>query len=92
LVRDVTGVARPGDQTISPTRFYLWLGQYDRILGSNDGRLSFSTPHWDPGLPGFRNSATFKKILNGMGVPAYWREKDFPPLCRAVGAKDFTCD
>ena len=44
------------------------------------------------GLPGFRNSATFKNILNGMGVPVYWRQQGFPPMCRAVGAKDFTCD
>jgi hypothetical protein len=92
LVRDVTSVARPGDQTISPTSLYLWLGLYDRIPGTNDSGMSFSTPHWDPGLPGFRNSAAFKNILNGLGISAYWREHGFPPQCRAVGAKDFTCD
>jgi TolB-like protein len=92
LVRDVTRAARPGDQTISLTRLYLWLGLQDRIPGSNESGLTFSTPHWDPGLPGFRNSAAFKQILNSMGVPAYWRQNGFPPHCRAVGAQDFTCD
>jgi hypothetical protein len=92
LARDVSSVARPGDQTISLTRLYLWLGQYDRISANSGEFLTFATPHWDTGLPGFRNSATFKKLLNGMGVPDYWRRKGFPPQCRAVGAKDFTCD
>jgi TolB-like protein len=86
LVRDVVGVARPGVQTVVLENLYLWLGQYDRMPGTGE------SVWWDPALPGFRNSATFKKILNGMGVPAYWREKGFPPHCRAVGAKDFTCD
>ena len=92
LARDVRSVARPGDQTISLTRLYLWLGQYDRIAANSGEFLTFATPHWDTGLPGFRNSATFKKLLNGMGIPDYWRQKGFPPQCRAVGAKDFTCD
>ena len=92
LVRDVSSVAHPGDQTVSLTRLYLWLGQYHRIGATSGEFLTFATPHWDTGLPGFRNSATFKKILNGMGVSDYWRRKGFPPLCRAVGARDFTCD
>ncbi len=92
LVRDVSSVARPGDQTISLTRLYLWLGQYDRIAATSGEFSTFATPHWDTELHGFRNSATFKKILNGMGISAYWRAQGFPPHCRAVGAKDFTCD
>jgi TolB-like protein len=89
LVRDVSLVARPGDQTVSPTDLYLWLGQYDLIRPNSD---DFNDVWWDPGLPRYRNSATFRKILNGMNVPVYWRQKGFPPPCRAVGAKDFTCD
>jgi TolB-like protein len=92
LARDVSSVARPGDQTISLTRLYLWLGQYDRISANSGEFLTFATPHWDTGLPGFRNSATFKKLLNSMGISTYWRAKGFPPQCRPVGAKDFTCD
>jgi len=86
LVRDVVGVARPGVQTVVLDNLYLWLGEYDRMIGTSE------SVWWDPGLPGFRNSATFKNILNGMGVPVYWRQKGFPPMCRAVGAKDFTCN
>jgi TolB-like protein len=85
LVRDVVRVARPGNLTVSLAGLYLWLGQYDRMSGTGESVF------WDPGLPGFRNSATFKNILNGMGVPVYWRQQGFPPQCRAVGAKDFTC-
>jgi TolB-like protein len=86
LVRDVVGVARPGVQTVALESLYLWLGQYDLMLRTGE------SVWWDPALPGFRNSANFRKILNGMGVPVYWRQKGFPPMCRAAGAKDFTCD
>jgi len=89
FVRDVTAVTRPGDQTVSSTELYLWLGQYDLIRPNSD---DFNEVWWEPGLPGFRNSATFRKILIGMGVPVYWRQTGFPPQCRAVGANDFTCD
>jgi adenylate cyclase len=88
---DVSSVARPGDQAITLARTYLWLGQYDRIPGNKDV-TAFSTTQWEPGFPGFRNSGAFKQMLHDMGIPAYWREHGFPPLCRAVGVKDFTCD
>jgi adenylate cyclase len=91
IEHDVTSVARPGDQTVTLARTYLWLGQYDRIP-ANRGVTAFSTTQWEPGFPGFRNSAAFKQMLQEMGVPAYWREHGFPPQCRADGAKDFTCD
>jgi hypothetical protein len=91
IVREVKSVARPGEQTVTLARIYLWLGRYDLVPGS-EGVTSFSTTHWEPGFPGFRNSAAFKKMLREQGIPEYWREKGFPPLCRAVGAKDVTCD
>jgi hypothetical protein len=47
---------------------------------------------WDPAIPQFRKSAAFKRILERMGVPAYWHRQGFPPMCRAVGATDFKCD
>ena len=37
-------------------------------------------------------ATAFKQVLHDLGIPAYWHEHGFPPLCRAVGAKDFTCD
>ena len=91
LEHDVLSVARPGDQTVTLARTYLWLGQYDRIPASR-GVTAFSTTQWEPGFPRFRDSGAFKQMLHDMGIPAYWREHGFPPQCRAVGAKDFTCD
>jgi TolB-like protein len=89
--RDVSSVARPGDQAVTLARTYLWLGQYDRIPASRDV-TAFSTTQWEPGFPEFRGSRAFKQMLHDMGIPAYWHEHGFPPQCRAVGAKDFTCD
>ena len=91
IERDVLIVARPGDQTVTLASVYLWLGLYDRIPG-NKNVTAFSTTQWEPGFAGFRNSTAFKQVLHDLGIPAYWHEHGFPPLCRAVGAKDFTCD
>ncbi len=88
---DVLSVARPGDQTVTLARTYLWLGLYDRIPGNKDV-TAFSTTQWEPGFAGFRNSGAFKQMLHDMGIPAYWREHGYPPHCRAVGANEFTCD
>ena len=44
------------------------------------------------GFRGFHGSTAFKRILESMGIPTYWHAHGFPPQCRAVGAKDFTCD
>lgn len=35
---------------------------------------------------------TFTRILERLGVPAYWREHGFPPQCRPAGADAFECD
>ncbi len=91
IEHDVLSVARPGDQTVTLARVYLWLGLYDRIPGNKDV-TAFSTTQWEPGFAGFRNSKAFKRMLHDMGIPAYWHEHGFPPLCRAMDAKDFTCD
>jgi hypothetical protein len=47
--------------------------------------------YWDPVHAGFRNSPAFRRILENLGVPAYWREHGYPPLCRPVGADDYEC-
>jgi len=39
-----------------------------------------------------RNSAGFKQIIERLGILAYWRKHGFPPICRAQGGNDFTCD
>ena len=40
-----------------------------------------------------KNKYYFDEIYDVVFVkPAYWRERGYPPHCRAVGAKEFTCD
>jgi adenylate cyclase len=55
----------------------------------------------DPGFPrwiwldentGFRQSEYFKPHIEKLGLPAFWRERGFPPNCRPLGDKDFECD
>jgi len=74
---------------------YLLLGAYD--LAAEIPEISESTlAFWDPTLPGLRNSGAFKRILNRFGIPAYWREYGYPPMCRPLvgdqGEDDFECD
>ena len=47
--------------------------------------------HWDPAYEGLRASPAFKRILERIGAPAYWREHGYPPQCRPVGVDDFEC-
>jgi TolB-like protein len=69
----------------------LWLQEFDEVGETDDGYNS-TIIIWEPFPPGFRNSPGFKLKLDRSGVLAYWRKHGFPPQCRAVGAKDFTCD
>jgi TolB-like protein/tetratricopeptide (TPR) repeat protein len=46
---------------------------------------------WDPAFQGLRASPGFKRILEQVGVPAYWRDHGYPPQCRPVGAGDYEC-
>ena len=78
-----------GNLTVS--HLYLWLGDYDAV-GTSDDRVTTTLIHWDRYPPTFRNSPGMKLKLERMGVPAYWRAKGYPPQCRPVGTKDFTCD
>ncbi len=47
---------------------------------------------WDPAYQGMRASPAFKRILETLNVPAYWRAHGFPPQCRPLGEDDFECD
>ena len=47
---------------------------------------------WERYPASFRNSPGMKRLLEKMGVPAYWRAHRFPPQCRAGAGKDFSCD
>jgi TolB-like protein len=46
---------------------------------------------WDPAYEGLRASPAFKRMLEGLGVPVYWRKQGFPPQCRPVGVDDYEC-
>ncbi|CAN5324203.1 hypothetical protein BH11PSE14_BH11PSE14_05840 [soil metagenome] len=81
----------PALGTLSVSHLYLWLGDYDDV-GTSDDRITTTMVAWDRYPAGFRNSPGMKLKLESMGVPAYWRAKGYPPQCRPVGDKDFTCD
>ncbi len=81
----------PDLRSITATHPFLWLGDFDKTGESDDGASS-AIISWERFPPGFRNSPGFKRKLERNGVLTYWRAKGFPPQCRAVGAKDFTCD
>ena len=69
---------------------YLWLGDYDQIATDHDDP-SNTIVAWERLPTSFRNSPAFKRALERLGVPAYWRKHGFPPQCRRVGATDFEC-
>jgi TolB-like protein/tetratricopeptide (TPR) repeat protein len=73
----------------TPT-WHLALRAYDRAAAW-EGRITTLVSYWDPVHTGFRNSPAFRRILEYLGVPAYWREHGYPPLCRPVGADDYEC-
>ena len=72
-------------------RLALWLGDYalaaERIHTGDPPILA-----WERYPASFRNSPGMKRLLEKMGVPAYWREHGFPPHCRAGAGKDFSCE
>ena len=72
-------------------RLALWLGDYplaaERIHTGDPPILA-----WERYPASFRNSPGMKRLLEKMGVPAYWRAHGFPPHCRPGAGKDFTCD
>ena len=81
----------PTVKNLRLTRVYLWLGDYDRV-GSSDDSATGEIVAWDRYPATFRNSPGMKLKLVNMGALTYWRKKGFPPQCRPVGDKDFTCD
>jgi TolB-like protein len=68
----------------------LLLRDYESAADHADKGLT-QVEYWDPAFDGLRASLAFKRILEQVGVPAYWREHGYPPQCRAVGADDYEC-
>jgi tetratricopeptide (TPR) repeat protein len=76
---------------VGESRVRLWLGEFDQIPAASDLDTN-SLVQWEPGYPAFRQSPAFESALEHLGIPAYWREHGYPPQCRAIGQRDFTCD
>jgi len=75
----------------SRAKAYLWLGTYDEVATTDDLDPTNDMVAWEIVRPSFRNSPGFKRLLERLGVPAYWRKHGFPPQCRPVGEADFDC-
>jgi len=73
------------------TKLRLWLGAFDFVPGAAAIQAD-EVAAWDTTWPQYRNSRGFKQLLDGLGVPAYWREHGYPPQCRPAGGQDFICD
>lgn len=65
----------------------LELEQYDLIQRQQGSFFAL----WLPEFPQYRASPHFKRFVREMGLDRYWRTHGFPPQCRAVGPRDFTC-
>ena len=77
-------------QRFTRAKAYLWLGDYGQIATDKDDP-SNTIVAWERAPASFRNSPGFKRALESLGVPAYWRKHGFPPQCRPLGATDFEC-
>jgi TolB-like protein len=74
-----------------PARVALWLRNYDRVADIDTAGLPSVVP-WERYPPTFRNSPGMKRLVQNMGVTAYWRTHGFPPQCHARQGVDFSCD
>jgi TolB-like protein len=88
---DVTAlIQRYPERTNEYLQWYLLLRAYDLAAEDEALRLSF-VQYWDPAHGELRNLPAFKRMLERLGVSAYWREHGYPPQCRPVGEQDFEC-
>ncbi len=83
--------AHPLRVNMGDSRLLMWLGAFDQMQAEVQVEPD-EIVAWETVWPQFRNSPAFKRMLERVSAPAYWRKRGFPPQCRAVGDKDFTCD
>lgn len=48
--------------------------------------------YWLPPYRKYRASDEFKDAIRRYGFYELWKERGFPPMCRAIGTNDFECD
>lgn len=65
----------------------LALGAYDMVFAGQGSTF----PLWIPEAPEYRRSQAFQDFVRTMNIDDYWRAHGFPPQCRALGARDFSC-
>ncbi|MFU8895264.1 MAG: hypothetical protein ACNA8J_02635 [Gammaproteobacteria bacterium] len=73
----------------NPTVHFM-LRAYDRAAAW-EGRITTLVAFWDPVHAGFRNTPAYRRLLENIGVPEYWRVHGYPPQCRPVGADGYEC-
>lgn len=85
---DLKAVGVLGDRSV----IQLWLGDYEG-LEAFTGKVSMDAIlPWQLIRLEWRNTPSYKRMINRIGVGKYWREHGFPPQCRPLAGDDFECD
>jgi adenylate cyclase len=78
---------------------YIYVGAPSRFLESREGQLEagYLVPIsnallWHSSYTPVRKTERFKAYARKAGMVDYWRARDWPDLCRPMGADDFECD
>ncbi len=78
---------------------YMHVGAPERVLEFYEDEIAgdyfqpiSSTWFWHPSYAAVRRTERFKKVAQGLGLVAYWRERGWPAQCHAVGSNDFACE
>lgn len=78
---------------------YNYVGAPERVMDFYDDalKIGFIGPGsiqylWTPSLAPVRKTERFKSFMRKIGVVDYWHAKDWPDLCKPVGADDFECN
>jgi hypothetical protein len=88
LVKFLSWLEKKGEEPEDWSNVLLWLGGYEHA-----GPYDYNDPWiWLAANRPFRQSPYFKPLVRELGLPAYWHEKGFPPMCRPLGEEDFECD
>jgi len=67
------------------------LGEYETIADQYWGNSPFFWM-WLPSLQPFRQSEAFKSNVRPSGMLKFWRDTEWPDLCRPLAEDDFECD
>jgi TolB-like protein len=78
---------------------YLYVGAPERDLEFYEDEIAgnyyqpiSTTWFWHPAYAELRKTERFKKLMEDLGLAAYWRARGWPTQCHAMGATDFACE